>query len=448
MRKRITANGAACALVLLAMLAVQMLMHLNADSLLLDDWVFFTALDGGQGPLAYLAGRWQTWSSRLLIEGVLLLTTRSIWAWRVLDALAMALLAWALCRLADGRTRPGLLSVSCLLVTGIPFAILRSTGWQATSVNYYWPLSCAAAALIPVGDALRGQKTGQALSAAAVACAVFAANQEQFAAALLGAHIVCVPAMRAQKRRVAPAVWMVAGVAALELALHLCCPGNAARSAASIALVNLRDYGQFTLVDKLSIGLTSTTALLLFTPNPMLIACGACVAGAMLARRRGPGAQALVVGVALAHALFAFAGEAVLTRLPAVANYRSYVLQLGPGRYLSPGQMGMMLAVVLLLGLMAVALYLCIGHRGLSAAAVLAYGVGFAARLALAFSPTVVESGERTMLPLYGAMMLCALLCVKDCRDEGGRRWPLLLALGVCALIAGMNVAGSFALAG
>ena len=34
--------------------------------------------------------------------------------------------------------------------------------------------------------------------------------------------------------------------------------------------------------------------------------------------------------------------------------------------------------------------------------------------MALAFSPTVVESGERTMLPLYGAMMLAALLKL-DC---------------------------------
>lgn len=486
--KRIDARMA-CAWILLAMLAVQLVMHLNADNLLADDWYYFGVLNSGQNPIDFLAERWNTWSSRLLIEGAMVFTTHSIWAWRVLDSLMTALMAWALCRLADGKTRPGLLALSCLLVTAIPFAILRSTGWQATSMNYYWPLSCGFMALIPLGDGLRGQRTHRALSVSAAVCAVYAANQEQFAAALAGAHIVLIAVLLMRKRKIGPAVWAVAAIACAQLVMHLTCPGNGARLGDSIAMVNLRDFGQFTLIDKLSIGLTSTTALLFFWKNPMLAACGACVAAAMVSRRRGPGALGAVGVIAAAYVFLALI--APLLDVP-FAHYYGYTLQLGAHMYagLSARAVGVMAAtvllgaamltlrgwksgacaaamiavvilgmmnvpspvmvmfmLVLLLGMMALSLYLCIGHRTTAAAAVLAYGIGFAARLALSFSPTVVESGERTMLPLYGAMMLCALLCAKDCRQEGGRSWPLMAMMAAAAVIAGANFMGSFALA-
>ena len=128
------------------------------------------------------------------------------------------------------------------------------------------------------------------------------------------------------------------------------------------------------------------------------------------------------------------------------SEFNDYVLQLGPER-ISALSLLAMFRVILVLGLMALALYLSIGHRPLSLAAVFVFAVGFAARMALSFSPTVVESGERTMLPLYGAMMLCSLLCVRDCRTDGSRRWPLIAAFAVCAVVAAMNAAASFALA-
>lgn len=441
----------ACALVLGVLFLVQMAMHMNVDNLLLDDWVFFGALDGQSMP-EFLAARWNTWSSRLIIEGVLAVITHSIWAFRVLDSLAMVLLAYSLCRLAGCEERPGMLALSACFVTAIPFAVLRSTGWMATSLNYYWPLACTAGALIPLADALWQRRTSRAWQAFAVLLAVYGANQEQTSAVILGSSLVFGAALYIRDRRVSPVLAVVLAVGAVQLALHLTCPGNAIRSGQSVAIVNLRDYGQFSFIDKLSIGLTSTTALLFYTYNPILLACGAAIGATVTARRRGAFAHVLVLAVSLfvLRAFFAYftlriSGLASANR-PFAAMY-SYALILGPDGIGQGVSMVMMFITVSALGLMALALYLSIGHRPLSAAAVFVYAVGFAARMALSFSPTVVESGERTMLPLYGAMMLCALLCVKDCKREGARRWPLDLAGSIALAIALANVARSFALA-
>ena len=452
--KRLKDARVRCALVLLCLLLVQLVMHMNCDNLLLDDWVFENVLTRGGSVLSFLKTRWETWSSRLLIEGTLCAVTHSIWAWRVLDSLAMVLLAYALCRLAGCAQRPGMLALSACLVTAIPFAVLRSTGWMATSLNYYWPLACTAGALIPLADALWGRKTGRFWQIAAVPLALFGANQEQTAAVLVGASLVFGIALRVRERRVSAAAAVVLGVAAVELALHLCCPGNAVRAQESIALVNLRDYGQFTLIDKLSIGLTSTTALLIYTVNPVLLATGALVVSTVPARRRGLAANAAAALLSL-FVLRAYAADltGAVSGLSG-SNYpfalmQGYTLKLGPEGITRAGGVTllMMFLTVAALGLMALMLYVSLGHRPLAGACVLIFAIGFAARMALSFSPTVVESGERTMLPLYGAMMLCALLCVRDCGEEGARRWPLGVAGAVAALCALCNVIGSFALA-
>jgi hypothetical protein len=43
--------------------------------------------------------------------------------------------------------------------------------------------------------------------------------------------------------------------------------------------------------------------------------------------------------------------------------------------------------------------------------------------------------------------MLCALLCLRDVRNEGGKNAPIAAAYVVCALTAAANFASSFALA-
>lgn len=441
-----------CGLVLFALFGVQITMHMNVDNLLLDDWVFFAPLELGESVTAYLANRWQTWSSRLIIEGALCLLTHSIWTFRVLDSAVMVVMAWGLCRMANAEKRGSMLALAACLVTTIPFTVLRSTGWMATSLNYYWTMTAAVVALIPMTDSLWRRETGGVLTAIAIACAVFGANQEQMSAVLAGSYLVLGAYRLKRDGRVSAAQAAIFAIAVAELVIHLICPGNAIRSEQSIAIVNLRDYGQFSMVDKLASGLTSTATLLLFTRCPVLLACGAVVASTVIARRRGAAAYLLMLPVAAV-----LLGKTLRGAMPeditpgwigmlCFGEFSDYAMQLGPAR-IGPLSLLTLMKVIVVLGLMALALYLSIGHRPLAVGAVLAFAVGFAARMTMSFSPTVVESGERTMLPLYGAMMLCALLCMRNCGKDSARRLPMALAFGICLWLAAANALGSFALA-
>ena len=62
-----------------------------------DDYYFMTCLDDTSFG-AFMVKRWYGWSSRLVIEGVLVLVLQQpIWVWKVLDILVSVLIAWLLC---------------------------------------------------------------------------------------------------------------------------------------------------------------------------------------------------------------------------------------------------------------------------------------------------------------------------------------------------------------
>ena len=173
-----------------------------------------------------------------------------------------------------------------------------------------------------------------------------------------------------------------------------------------------------------------------------LAACGATVLATMIARRRG-WVEMLMAGLTAAFVLLAFAAN----QNEPFAGMQSYSLLYGPDGVDHPIRWVMLAATIVALGMMALTPYLSIGHRPLAAVAVFIFALGFATRLVMGFSPTVVESGERTLLPFYGAMMLAALLCLRDVKAEGGRRKSIAAAFILCAILAGANVLSSFALA-
>ena len=434
-------SAAALRLIFGGMLAVQLLMHLNCDTLFADDGLFYTALDGGGKLLPFLADRWARWSGRLIIEGILALSTHSIRTWRVLDSFVMTGLAWGIFRLSDGERRADTALLSCLMVLSIPFSVIRSTGWQATSVNYTWPLSAALVCLVPSVDRVRGRRPSAPRRVLSLAAAVLAANQEQMAVLLFLLSGGVLIAAKRRERKTDGWTAAILAIAAAELALHLLCPGSRARSLQSVNLVNLRDYGRFTLIDKLSIGLTSTGTLLFYMKNRPFWIFLALILGAAAGNRRS--LPALAVCCAAPAFCLAAGSWRRLSGIAWLGRFSAYDLQLGPARILDGGQTAGMFVFTFVLLMTLLSLYAAGGETAGTWTALFVLAAGFAARMVLSFSPTVVESGERTMLPLYAAMMLSALCCAAPLRGRARLAPAWLMAFAAAA----MNAAGSFALA-
>ena len=433
-----------CWIVFAGMFFTELAMHLNCDTLFADDGVFYTALDAGGSLFAFLLNRWNRWSSRLIIEAILAVTTHSIWVWRILDCLVMTGIAYALFRFVDKEAKPETAIISCLMILSIPFRIIRTTGWQATSVNYTWPMCAAFLCLLPSADVLQGNKPNHISRVFSVVAAILAANQEQMAVLLFLGAAFFILSVRLRYGKTDRLTVFILIIAAMEIVLHLLCPGNRLRSAESVCMVNLRDYGQFTLPEKLSIGLTSTAQLLFYTRNRVFWICLASIFCTGLAQRR----PVFLIPVCLVAPLACLIGRhwKVFPNMGWLARYSAYDLQTGPARILEHGQLFGLFFWIFAVYCIAVSLYVVMGRGMRTAAAIWCYTSGFASRMVLSFSPTVVESGERTILPLYACLMLSTLLCV-TALPKNNRRILILPAVILAVYAAFLNVSGSFALA-
>ena len=76
----------------LTLFAILLIWHLGLPVNTGDDIYFVNALEQSSA-LAFLMFRYMQWSSRLLIECVLIFVVRAPYVWRILDSLALTLIA-------------------------------------------------------------------------------------------------------------------------------------------------------------------------------------------------------------------------------------------------------------------------------------------------------------------------------------------------------------------
>jgi len=123
-------NGAFVAAALAAVL-----WHVVLSTNVGDDMVYFkTLLDGNSSLGEILAHRYETWSSRMVIEAVLIPLVHCPLLWKILDIVIFTSLPVLLCGLL-GVTGRGRWFVTGLVLL-YPFADMASAGWIATTTNY------------------------------------------------------------------------------------------------------------------------------------------------------------------------------------------------------------------------------------------------------------------------------------------------------------------------
>ncbi len=216
----------------------------------------------------YVYGRFFTWSSRTLIEFVLMIfekSPKSVWA------LGMGVSWYVMLRGIEELFIKKSLGASIFLgVISLlfPFVILGSAGWIATTHTYLTPIALGIVAMIPLKKlyAVEDRKYNSFLYSLAI---LYAANLEQMAVVLSFVYGIAVLYEILRGKMDFLHLWLFI-LAALSFLVALLCPGNAIRSES-----NLRywfpNYGMLTLADKLEIGFTTGVSWMLRENNLFLI---------------------------------------------------------------------------------------------------------------------------------------------------------------------------------
>ena len=357
-----------------------------------DDLWFINNYTGN--PLSFAYMRYMQWSSRFLIEMVLVfIASLPLIVWKVLDTLMIVLLFYSGNKLLNIKNRK-ILVFEIFLIMILPWKVFGETGWIATTLNYTWPITLGFYGF----SILLEEKTNFLKQIISFFCIIFACNQEQMCCVMLAFIIICFCIRTFQKKN--NKVFLIPFIICILMGvLHIICPGNSMRQISEMQTW-YPAYQNFDVLDKISIGIISTVTAILFDFRIIYIAF--------------IGMLILYIKYLPLNKKLSYIIQFILVCFIFINIYPFDSTQL---MFYSKAQesivitfMNFVLPVLLFSLLISIVIYLILKTKNkYNYMFVLLFLSGICSRLILGFSPTVYASGKRTVIYFY---IVCYLLTI------------------------------------
>lgn len=357
-----------------------------------DDLWFINNYTGN--PLSFAYMRYMQWSSRFLIEMVLVfIASLPLIVWKVLDTLMIVLLFYSGNKLLNIKNRK-ILIFEIFLIMILPWKVFGETGWIATTLNYTWPITLGFYGF----SILLEEKTNFLKQIISFFCIIFSCNQEQMCCVMLAFIIICFCIRTFQKKN--NKVFLIPFIICILMGvLHIICPGNSMRQISEMQTW-YPAYQNFDVLDKISIGIISTVTAILFDFRIIYIAF--------------IGMLILYIKYLPLNKKLSYIIQFILVCFIFINIYPFDSTQL---MFYSKAQesivitfMNFVLPVLLFSLLISIVIYLILKTKNkYNYMFVLLFLSGICSRLILGFSPTVYASGKRTVIYFY---IVCYLLTI------------------------------------
>lgn len=357
-----------------------------------DDSWFINNYTGN--PLSFAYMRYMQWSSRFLIEMVLVvIVSLPLILWKVLDTLMIVLLFYSGNKLLNVKDRK-ILIFEILLIMILPWKVFGETGWIATTLNYTWPITLGFYGF----SILLEEKTNFLKQIISFLCIIFACNQEQMCCVMIAFIIICFCIRTFQKKN--NKVFLIPFIICILMGvLHIICPGNSMRQISEMQTW-YPAFQNFDVLDKISIGIISTVTAILFDFRIIYIAF---IGMLILYTKYLPLNKKLSYIIQFILACFIF-----INIYPFDSTQLMFYSKAQESIVIT--FMNFVLPVLLFSLLISIVIYLILKTKNkYNYMFVLLFLSGICSRLILGFSPTVYASGKRTVIYFY---IVCYLLTI------------------------------------
>lgn len=370
----------------------------------------------------YLLHRYNTWTSRLLIESVLLPMAHSENLFRLVNSCVMALMPLLIWQLFPAGKIRRHLWLTIFLVSLYQINNMSTAGWRATVVNYYFP---AAAGLLALR--LRGE-TRPLLYLLLCPLLLFACNQEQscfILTALFALHL------RTENAHRSPLQYLPLLLCILSLFFTLTAPGNDARMFASTVKFE-PGYLYYSFLYKAYVGFAETALHYFFNFQPIYLAFALALLFA--SRRQSEGREQ--------YLLFPAFAVAVQPLALLLFNHSHRHFLLAPADISVPGLwLQFLLAMTLFPGLLYFLFYAFDDPRKGRFAAIL-FSLGAVSKFMLGLSPSVYNSVLRTAIFCDLVFIILTLMLIDETGFFKNRRlqsWGPPAALLITVIVYFLN---------
>lgn len=231
--------------------------HINVELGIGDD-LWFLDMANQTNLIEYLVTRYNTWTSRLIIESLMLILLKlPSFVWIVLDSLIFVLIYYSMIKILHAGNKSIVQLIVFCLVILFPFGIFGEAGWYATTINYAWPLACGLYSLSFMNDFFYENKVSSLRCSLLIMCIIFATNQEQMCALVFGFYFIFLVYQYITKKHINKLALLVLLFSGAMILFHLTCPGNLNRK---IVETNAyyEYYKNYDIKDKFVLGFLST----------------------------------------------------------------------------------------------------------------------------------------------------------------------------------------------
>lgn len=372
--------------------------HLLLPSDVGDD-VWFRTMGTQMSLGNFLSWRYEVWTSRLVIEAVMMVLLQlPHFVWGITDSLMVVLLVHSLIRLlniAEDRKKLCILIGMFILY---PLTYFRSAGWYATTLNYLWPMATGFYVLSVMYDAFCGKKPGWKTWIAVVVCLAYAINQEQMCALIFGFGVFGLLFDYLKEHRLNPVILICFLASVVGLLFLMLCPGNALRN-----MQEMQNwypaYEAYGAADQAVLSVLSTFSCFFY--HKVFLIHLFLMLLVYLARQKGNNRLALLSGIPLAglsagNIISFINSRSNHTFMPVVARFTQPL----EGSVITADSIAYLIVILILF---AVTVYVM--YRLFPLPEFLLIGIvmcaAFCERFVMGFSPTVFASGDRTFLITY-----------------------------------------------
>lgn len=372
------------------------------------------------GLIKYTLMRIQTWTSRNIIELVMLvLLNINKWVWIILDSGMFVLILHSLRKIVcSTKENDWLITLFLMFIIMLfPFGTFGVAGWYATTLNYVWPLALGLYGLSYITQVLSNEKISIIQQISYVIASLYAINQEQMCALFVGFYTLFMIYSLVKHKKVPILAYIILVLSFIMLGYHALCPGNELRKVAEMNAYYPAFYG-FKLMDKLLLGVLSTIAIGSLQPASIIFVWNVMLVYIIYKNTRNKGQYVMVLIMTCIVFIISISTRYCTHRGFNIifSIFSGYTKPIN--KILLDRNAGMIL--IYFIGVLFISFYVIKTNLGnkMMGISLIIIGAAICSRIVLGFSPSVFVSGTRTFVNSYFLIVIATFLCVNSRKLE------------------------------
>lgn len=359
--------------------------------------------------LGYFIARYNVWSSRLLIEFIMISIVNHGNIWIVCDILIMVLTAITISKLFVRSNIRNTNWIITFLMFIYPYTHMSSAGWMATTLSYTWILAFGLFSMIPIKKMIYDDKISWYEYIFYIPVIIIATNHELMCLILFSIYLVFSIYLLMEKKAHKYLLIPLAACCA-SLVFILTCPGNVNRNISEIArwFPGFKDISFFR---KIEMGFSTAIFEFVMKPNMVFTIFSGLLLLLMILKSQKKSYRVIAAIPFISSLTLGLFGNITTIIFPGILKIINSMTEIGTGVTFSSIRSWVpdFILIIVCFSIL-VSIYLLFDNKRDSLFLIFIILLGFGSRFIMGFSPTIWASSTRTYIFMYFSFIICSVI--------------------------------------